>query len=817
MPTYRSAGTSVYLRTASLRHSTTTNPEKKKGQNATEASDRAAAALLGGSILRERALSDHPSDHISFLGQSLNVPFFLRGVVYDAVRDTSDHELSPHALAVQVTPSKGTFLKDLKSSTSMPAGGRAAQDLMISVFFNGNQCNSKYIPARSANRPEELMQCFSGCRFTFMLERPWVIIPDGQEPDGSMRPLKRRKSGMLSAEDRWTEISAEIARESARYGYNEHGERQPLGDYLQCLAAIPMPGVFANSQRAGGQKFGVIDVVVSLGRGKKRDTSNAVYMKSPSYMLDSRYSFETPEDAPLYKPKTAQNYLNTPPSAAPALTMDLDDSPYTNERSIDQDLSTLSETFAALEPPSSQGKGYAVIPPPTPHLRSDMLASHESLDMSTDSPDYISSPGNSRHRRGGIRVQSVGEKGLDQDNLSETMKRICPDSFDLSGPLSEPLSGHKRQCVTATTGSTRPSHVPTVTSESPASPLRSPSSLSRIVISSGGSVIVNRELSTPKFLDTPQGVKNPRSAVEYDEHPRSNLRNDDGQSELPAPDLSNPKRESSPLTKPKLTSTAHIAASSGAERRPLFVNQPSTQHLTAPAPAVRGGKSLSDAPWRIPPTNHRRRTNNSFGAYLPLEARAILKSERMPKMLLRSSPPETGHAVTDDSIVDSKTATHDVSLVIPSAPVMATATAPSLRTVLRNKASARSLPTPAISIPLRRQNSTIHSTSKLNSVSAMSKRKQSVGSVNPKGSGPRRRGASGYTVETVPNFEVPELSLDSIITYAKPTVLQDASIGPLGIVRQIRSERPGDFQESGVLCAFRYVITAEDIFNNASA
>lgn len=187
--------------------------------------------------------------------------------------------LVPRALALTVFLSKDSFVHSCGTRTK-----QVPQDVKIDVFFNGEMTASTYVPARyrgEANNMIQLTQRFSGRRMNRMAERPWVIVPPGQNADGTLRTNKRNKAAYVGAQQRWERIGKGLKEEGEKFGRNKYGEPSVVGEYLASLAKFEMPVEVDEMQKGGGPKFGVIDVVITLGKGQK-DEPEKGYLKEPT-------------------------------------------------------------------------------------------------------------------------------------------------------------------------------------------------------------------------------------------------------------------------------------------------------------------------------------------------------------------------------------------------------------------------------------------------------------------------------------------------------------------------------------------------------
>ena len=188
----------------------------------------------------------------------------------------------PHALGLRIKVSSRTFLRTLDSAQS-------PQDIKINVYLNGFFTESIMIHARESKCAERRSFYFTGRRIAFLMERPWVIVPPGQQADGSLRGLKRGKPGERDGPaERWDKIGVVLLNEADRMGVDTEGKRPPVGAYLKALGELPAPHGIQDLLRHGRAKFGVIDVVISVGVGVKR-TGNNPYIIAPTLFKDEAY------------------------------------------------------------------------------------------------------------------------------------------------------------------------------------------------------------------------------------------------------------------------------------------------------------------------------------------------------------------------------------------------------------------------------------------------------------------------------------------------------------------------------------------------
>ena len=158
-------------------------------------------------------------------------------------------------------------------------------DIHIAVFLNGEFTASRIVPARvisGTTEISELTQTFSGRRVGRTRALKWALLPLGLSPD-----CTRLSPTSLKPGERWARISAELDLEADRWGKDGHGERALVGEYLDSLAKIKIPAEVEHAQGVGSLGFGIVDVVIILGKGKK-EPATYPYLKEPQRALDPR-------------------------------------------------------------------------------------------------------------------------------------------------------------------------------------------------------------------------------------------------------------------------------------------------------------------------------------------------------------------------------------------------------------------------------------------------------------------------------------------------------------------------------------------------
>ena len=176
--------------------------------------------------------------------------------------------LTPHALCLTVFLSNSSFFGTKDRATSRIE----MNDVKIDVYLNGALCGSHYVPRRYSGEAYTMTEHtvrFTGSRIGRLIEKPWIIVPSGQNPDGSLREYRRGKVVYAGAQQRWNDISDALGAEADKIGRDEKGERPVIGEYLESLAQQSMPNEVEDMQKAGSPKFGILDVVVFWGMGNK--------------------------------------------------------------------------------------------------------------------------------------------------------------------------------------------------------------------------------------------------------------------------------------------------------------------------------------------------------------------------------------------------------------------------------------------------------------------------------------------------------------------------------------------------------------------
>jgi hypothetical protein len=307
MPTYYARGVSVRLGAMPLAGTTTPNIVLKKGEVARRQCEDAEQKLRYSAPLHEERVN-FPGDEAGFgLHWLGDAPFMqvqtgeiLLGkeidsnVLSTAMRVNSKHSRLNLATDGSYAPARQdnndllalTLHVQLSDNTFISGvNGLNKVHLKIDVFFNGQLSSCLFLPPHDIRSgSKSLHQVFAGCRTDFLSERPWVIVPPQKNVDGSPRKIE----SFISAEMRWKDICNALRREADERGMDQHGNIPPSAEFLTALTNMQMPDQAKNMQKHGSRTFGVMDVVITAGDGRKV-TSGAGYLKAPQRLNDENF------------------------------------------------------------------------------------------------------------------------------------------------------------------------------------------------------------------------------------------------------------------------------------------------------------------------------------------------------------------------------------------------------------------------------------------------------------------------------------------------------------------------------------------------
>lgn len=293
MPIYNARGISVRLGTLPLSDSVTHNIVARKGETARQQRIEAEKKLLTSKRLPEKAVR-FPEDHASFELNWLGNAPFKQAHVTPPRQNTKDgtpcdrgeqplEDTRGEALVLHVQLSEKTFMSGLD---------RLKTNIKIDVFFNGELASCVFIPLHDIRSgTKSCHQVFAGTRVDYLAERPWVIFPTTVLSKDASNCGKVT----LPAEVRWQAICRALRCEAQERGTDVGGTMPPSAEFLKALSYIQMPQELRDLHRPSCRSFGVIDVVISAGDGKKV-TSGSGYLNRPQRLVDDRFSLVVNEN-----------------------------------------------------------------------------------------------------------------------------------------------------------------------------------------------------------------------------------------------------------------------------------------------------------------------------------------------------------------------------------------------------------------------------------------------------------------------------------------------------------------------------------------
>jgi hypothetical protein len=186
-----------------------------------------------------------------------------------------DPSAGPYALALHISLPRALFSRD-------HCPRKPSCDVRYDVFFNGAVAASDLFSVGKLGgwrgRPAALV---SGSRVDFHVERPWVVVPDGQDAAGRLVHGGRRSPRALTMGQRWGEVNTLLREQAAETQMLQGGARTPVLDCLYALAGMEMPAALEEIPTTG-KKAGIIDVIISIGEGKKGASTS--YLRVPEMM-----------------------------------------------------------------------------------------------------------------------------------------------------------------------------------------------------------------------------------------------------------------------------------------------------------------------------------------------------------------------------------------------------------------------------------------------------------------------------------------------------------------------------------------------------
>ncbi len=197
------------------------------------------------------------------------------------------------ALCLRVLPSTKSFLRSRE----------VTNDIKIDVYLNGDLCASVYVTERAFYGKGYGRTTFSGARNHRLTEVPWILEPP--QSNTTETPIKSAQA-IEQANGRWAKISNGLISAAELNGRNSKNQLSMVGEYLQSLAAVPMPEKLAGKLKTGPNRFAVVDVVVFSGKGSKDGPSGAYLFRPVPLKLHGFSVHEAPSPAKASETRTEQ-------------------------------------------------------------------------------------------------------------------------------------------------------------------------------------------------------------------------------------------------------------------------------------------------------------------------------------------------------------------------------------------------------------------------------------------------------------------------------------------------------------------------------
>lgn len=298
MPRYVSAGVMVRLSVMDLVSSTTNSLAPAIGKDHAKNLKSVSQELHRRE--EETALKEVDGG-LHFLGAGNDMPFILAATMKDLAAMTNAKQASSYSMNASGSGSTSAILSTATSILPATNGPRALYmsvhlsersflpddhpqaamfplptflDIKIDVYYNGELSESTFL--RGSRRPEsgfvDLVQHFAGRRVDRLVEQPWVVSGKGGNPVQG------------SAAKRWDDVAALLKTEAQQLPTGQGGELSVLGQYLTSLAETAMPPQVDSLQKPGEANMGIIDVVLTSGRGKKNVGGAFLALTEPKSM-----------------------------------------------------------------------------------------------------------------------------------------------------------------------------------------------------------------------------------------------------------------------------------------------------------------------------------------------------------------------------------------------------------------------------------------------------------------------------------------------------------------------------------------------------
>lgn len=198
----------------------------------------------------------------------------------DSLGKRPSRNQQPQALCLRVLPTTKSFLRSCD-----PEAKWTYNDIKIDVYLNGDLCASSYTSERAYQSKKYTQNTFSGARNGRLIEKPWVLVPPILGiPKDSANPIERNQIEE-DTRRRWTAISDALNIAAESHGRDFRNELSVSGQYLQSLAAIPMPATLPSILNTDHKRFSIIDVLVTSGKGNKDPVQGPYLMRPLSLKL----------------------------------------------------------------------------------------------------------------------------------------------------------------------------------------------------------------------------------------------------------------------------------------------------------------------------------------------------------------------------------------------------------------------------------------------------------------------------------------------------------------------------------------------------
>ncbi|KAI9889738.1 MAG: hypothetical protein M1814_005037 [Vezdaea aestivalis] len=260
----------------------------------------------GGSVIlpEEPFLLSNQHLAMQFLGPLQDMPFYMVRVnpssaisadpLSSNLSPLPDSSSIPLAIHVSLSPSSFLSCKSLKEEKAHLSKADR-QDLHISVFYNGEFAGARLVHAQAGTSGHTgLLQVFDGRRVSRASQRPFCYLPSAPVGQDSMARAGNRKKPPSAPEPRarWADIGISLQTESKHWQSEEAGITMPTSEVLDALSQLPLP-VQAEFPEALGRMFGIIDVIIALGSGRKLSSAYPSLWEPRRY-VDPRFNISVP-------------------------------------------------------------------------------------------------------------------------------------------------------------------------------------------------------------------------------------------------------------------------------------------------------------------------------------------------------------------------------------------------------------------------------------------------------------------------------------------------------------------------------------------